>query len=71
MISGPKKRLHFENLTTTQLNSPNNVLRGRSLFRGPGGVEFSNRAVKNFLPLPFEASGTLYLSQNQEENELQ
>ena len=29
----------------------------------PGGIEFSNRAVKNFVPLPFEASGILYPSQ--------
>ena len=37
--------------------------KGRSLFRGPGGIEFSNRAVKNFVPLSFEASGILYPSQ--------
>ena len=29
----------------------------------PGGIEFSNRAVKNFVPLPFEVSGILYPSQ--------
>ena len=54
-------RIHSYRFTTRCVLS-RSLLEGVHYLDDPGGIEFSYRAVKNFVPLPFEASGFLYPS---------